>query len=167
MKETVINFHSLYRRYSHDVYRFAFWLCGNADDAKDIVSETFIRVWTAKVPLKTETVKAYLFTIARNLFLQQQRKNRKKMAFDESHVDESPNADIITEMRSELQQTLRNLQTLPEIDRAALILRAFHDLSYEEIARILQFSVSAVKVKIHRARLKLHQIAKNKEGMKR
>lgn len=163
MKETVSNFHSLYRRYAPDVYRFAFWLCGNADDAKDIVSETFIRVWTAKAPVKTETVKAYLFTIARNLFLQQQRKSRRKKAFDENRVDTSPNADVITEMQSELQQTLQNLKILPEMDRAALILRAFEALSYEEIARILQFSVPAVKVKIHRARLKLLQLAQKME----
>jgi len=163
MKETATNFHGLYQRYATDVYRFAFWLCGNSDDAKDIVSETFIRMWTTKVPIRTETVKAYLFTIARNLFLQQQRKSRLRTAFDENRIDAAPNADVVTEMRSELQQTLQNLQKLPETDRSALILRAYHALSYEEIARILQISVSAVKVKIHRARLKLLQIAQSLE----
>jgi len=163
MKETATNFHGLYQRYAPDVYRFAFWLCGNPDDAKDIVSETFIRVWTAKAPVKTETVKAYLFTIARNLFLQQQRKSRRKTMLDKNSVDESPNAEFVAEIQSELQQTLQNLKILPEIDRAALVLRAFDALSYEEIARILQLSVSAVKVKIHRARLKLLQLAPKME----
>jgi Sigma-70 region 2 len=60
-------FHELYSRYAEDVYRFALWLTGNPDDAKDITSETFVRAWTAPEEPRMETVKAYLFTIARNL----------------------------------------------------------------------------------------------------
>ena len=44
---------------------------------------------------------------------------------------------------------------LPEIDRTALLLRAEHELPYDEIARVLQISLSAAKVKVHRARLRL------------
>ena len=40
-------FHELYSRYADDVYRFAHWLTGNPHDARDITSETFVRVWTA------------------------------------------------------------------------------------------------------------------------
>ncbi len=50
---------------------------------------------------------------------------------------------------------LAALQTLPEIDRAALAMRSEDQLPYDEIARVLGLSLSAVKVKIHRARLKL------------
>jgi RNA polymerase sigma-70 factor, ECF subfamily len=56
-------FHELYSRYAADVYRFAHWLTGNPDDAKDITSETFVRAWTAPEEPRMETVKAYLFTI--------------------------------------------------------------------------------------------------------
>lgn len=47
------------------------------------------------------------------------------------------------------------LQTLPEIDRAAFVLRVQHDLPYDEIARVLGISLSATKVKVHRVRKKL------------
>ena len=64
------DFSTLYQRYARDVYRFAFYLCGNRSDAEDITSETFVRVWTSAGPIRAQTVKGYLLTIARNLFLQ-------------------------------------------------------------------------------------------------
>ena len=62
-----MTFHELYSRYSEDVYRFAHWLSGNPEVARDITSETFIRALTALEEPRMETVKAYLFAIARNL----------------------------------------------------------------------------------------------------
>ena len=150
----VTSFHEIYLRYSQDVYRFAFWLCGDSDDAKDITSETFIRLWTAK-EVRIETVKGYLLTIARNLFLQAQRNRKLEVELDENLADATPRADAVMESRSELHAVLAALQSLPEVDRTALILRANENLPHREIAEILSLSVSAVKVKVHRARLKL------------
>ena len=61
------DFENLYQRYARDVYRFALYLCGNTAEAEDIASETFVRVWTIRDTLRAASVKAYLFTIARNL----------------------------------------------------------------------------------------------------
>lgn len=73
----VINFHDLYQKYAQDVYRFAYWLCGDAQDAEDITSETFVRALTSTHEIQTETVKGYLLTIARNLaFKKAKRANR-------------------------------------------------------------------------------------------
>ena len=69
-----MTFHDLYSRYATDVYRFAYWLTGNEHDARDITSETFVRAWTAANEPQTKTVKAYLFTIARNLHRKQWRR---------------------------------------------------------------------------------------------
>ena len=59
----------------------------------------------------------------------------------------------------------RVLQALPEIDRAAFILRVQQELPYEEVARVLQLSLVAVKVKIHRARKKLLIARMSKEAV--
>jgi RNA polymerase sigma-70 factor (ECF subfamily) len=67
----------------------------------------------------------------------------------------------------ELENVLGFLQTLPEVDRAALILRLQDELSYEEIANALEISLSAAKVKIHRARLKLNAYRISQEEMKK
>ena len=64
------DFSSLYRKYAPDVYRFALYLSNKRGEAEDITSETFVRAWTSPESIEVATVKAYLFTIARNLFLQ-------------------------------------------------------------------------------------------------
>ena len=60
--------------------------------------------------------------------------------------------------RSELGSVVALLQALPEIDRAALLMRAFHGLPYQEIAAVLEISLSSAKVKVHRARARLAQM---------
>jgi DNA-directed RNA polymerase specialized sigma24 family protein len=64
----------IYRAYFDDVYRFALWLCGDVTEAEDIVSETFPRLWGSFEDLQVATVKAYLLTIARNVFVSQRRR---------------------------------------------------------------------------------------------
>jgi RNA polymerase sigma factor (sigma-70 family) len=71
------------------------------------------------------------------------------------HAEHMVAVDSGEEHRDELRDTLAELQRLPEIDRAALLLRAEEGFTYEEIARILGRSLPTIKVKIHRARLKL------------
>ena len=60
-------FHSLYRRHAPAVWRFVRSLRADSATADDLVAEAFARAWTAAAPLREESVKAYLFTIARNL----------------------------------------------------------------------------------------------------
>ena len=104
------------------------------------------------------TVKGYLFTIARNLFLQGLRKKSRHVALDEELRDPQASPYKQAEQKAELLAVLAGLQKLPEIDRAALLMRAFDEMPYEEIARALGISLAAVKVKIHRARLALADI---------
>jgi RNA polymerase sigma-70 factor (ECF subfamily) len=152
MKQTETTFTSLYRRYANDVYRFAYWLCGDADEAKDIASETFVRVWTADVEPNRGSIKAFLLTIARNLYLHERRKSKKRAVMPEQVVDQTLQPDQLAEAVSDLQRTMSLLQTLPEIDRAVLLMRAEAGLSYEEIADATGLTLASVKVKIYRAR---------------
>ncbi|MHC4560444.1 MAG: RNA polymerase sigma factor [Planctomycetota bacterium] len=65
----MLTFKDLYETYAPDVYRFTLWLAGDSFEAEDNTSETFIRAWVRISSIRTETLKAYLFTIARNLYL--------------------------------------------------------------------------------------------------
>ncbi|MCJ7434856.1 MAG: RNA polymerase sigma factor [Anaerolineales bacterium] len=157
-------FHEIYERYAKDVYRYACWLSGSADDADDITSETFVRAWVSRGRIRTETVKAYLFAIARNLYLQDHRKAKRQIGINASLADSAPTPDQQVEARLELDRAMQVIQVLPEADRTAFLLRVQHELPYEEIARVMQLPLTTVKVKIHRARLKLAalQIGENK-----
>lgn len=159
----MITFHEIYERYSKDVYRYSFWLSGNAQDADDLTSETFARAWVGRQKIRTETVKAYLFTIARNLYLNQKRTASRKAELSLDYVDPNPGPDHLVESRLELARAMEAIQILSEVDRTAFLLRVQHELPYEEIARILELPLTTVKVKVHRARLKLAEAHLEKE----
>jgi RNA polymerase sigma-70 factor (ECF subfamily) len=151
-------FAALYQKHARDVYHFALYLSGERGEAEDITSETFVRVWASSEPIRTATLRGYLFTIARNLFLQGLRKKSRHVALDDDLRDPQASPYAQAEQKAELQAVLVELQKLPEIDRAALLMRAFDEMPYEEIARAVGISLAAVKVKIHRARLALADI---------
>jgi RNA polymerase sigma-70 factor (ECF subfamily) len=154
----MLNFQSLYESYASEVYRFAYWLAGNSAEAEDVTSETFIRAWTKSTSIRTETLKAYLFTIARNVFLERRRKSSRQVILEDIYPDPTPGPEKVVEFQLELARVRRVLQKVPEIDRAAFVLRVQHDLPYAEIARVLGLSLSSAKVKVHRVRKKLIEI---------
>ena len=152
------SFQELYESYARDVYRFALYLSGDPAVADDVASETFIRVWSSPDTVRLATVKAYLLTIARNLYLMERRRSSRSQSLDETVPDSGPSLLRQVDMKNELERVLRALQELPEADRSALLMRADEGLPYEEIAAALGLPVATVKVKVHRARLKLAQV---------
>ena len=151
----MLTFQDLYTTYSGEVYRFALWLSGDSFTAGDITSETFIRAWVHRSTIRTETLKAYLFTIARNIYLEQGRKLTRQVALEDVHINPAPGPDQVVEAQLDITKVRQILLTLPEIDRAAFTMRVQHELPYAEIARVLEISLAAAKVKVHRVRKKV------------
>lgn len=143
---------ALCRQYSSDVFRFAMHLTRDRHEAEDITSETFVRAWAAPERIRVATVKGYLFTIARNLFLQGLRRTRRHVELSEELPSRAPDPQNRAEQASEVDAVFAKLATLEEIDRSALWLRAVEELPYEEIARMLEITVGTARVKVHRAR---------------
>lgn len=159
----MLTFQELYETYSPDVYRFAYWLAGNSADAEDIMSETFVRAWIKLDTIRTETLKAYLLTIARNTYLEWARKARLQFPLKDTQPDAQPGSETIAEAHADLEMVRTVLQTLAEIDRIAFVMRVQFDLPYAEIGRSLNLSESAVKVKVHRVRKRLLNLRISKE----
>jgi RNA polymerase sigma-70 factor (ECF subfamily) len=151
----MLRFQELYESYATEIYRFALSLSGEPAEAEDITSETFIRAWVNKNAIRTETLKAYLMTIARNAFLERRRKSRREVALEETLPDPAIGPEDRAGTRLELMKIEKILQTFPEIDRAAFVLRVRHGLPYEEIARVLEITLASAKVKVHRVRKRL------------
>src|SRR5262245_3555040 len=161
-------FAALYRAHARDVHRFALFLSGDAALAEDLVAETFVRMWHARPRVDLATVKAYLFAIARNLYLEERRRSARSAPLDDRVADPAPGPMQRAGARDELRAVLAALQELPEIDRAAVLMRAEADMPYGEIASALGITESAAKVKVHRARLKLAVVRRGlHEEMKR
>jgi RNA polymerase sigma-70 factor (ECF subfamily) len=148
-------FEDVYERYAPDVFRFALYLSGSRSDAEDITAETFVRAFVARQRIDAATLKGYLFTIARHLFLKSLRHRGRQAPLPDDLRHPGVSASHRAEARSELEAVLARLQVLPPLDRAALLMRAFQDSPYDEIARWLGISAASARVKVHRARAKL------------
>ncbi len=155
---------TLYRSYAPAVLRFAWGLCGDRARAEDLVSETFVRLLTRAPRIETRTALAYLLAIARNAFLDEVRSGRREVPLpgDLRAPERSPYERI--DDAGQLRAVMERLRSLPEGERAALLLRVDHELSYDEIAGVLGISIAAAKVRVHRARTRL--AAAREEGGK-
>ena len=156
-------FQELYEAHAASVYRFAFSLTRNRQQAEDIVSETFVRAWSRRERIHTETLRGYLFAIARNLFLDGRRDERRRAELDETLVDPAPDPIRRAEAGMALQRVDRGLGRLPEADRSAFLLRVQQDLPYAEVARILGISIVAARVKVSRVRARVAAVCLREE----
>jgi RNA polymerase sigma-70 factor (ECF subfamily) len=161
----MLDFYTLYEMYATQVYRFAYWLAGDGAEADDIRSETFIHAWTHRGSIRTETLKAYLMQIARNVYLERVRRQKRQIRLEDIYCDPHPGPERAAEEHAELAMVQSLLRAQPEVDRAAFLLRVQQELPYDEIARVLQLSIVAVKVKVHRVRKKLLAARMGKEAV--
>lgn len=146
---------ALYRQHALAVFRFALGLCRDRTEAEDIVSEAFARVVTQAHRIQAATARAYLLTVARNVFLDQKRRSTRHARLLRDMEHQPPETAAGFDEQARLAGALEALGTLPEGERAALLLRLDHALPYDQIAAALGISVPAAKVRVHRARLRL------------
>jgi RNA polymerase sigma-70 factor (ECF subfamily) len=158
----ITDFQELYKQHVDDIYRFSLFLCGDKVEAEDITAETFARALTGKAPLVSATVKGYLLTIARNLHLESQRRQKEFTEIAPELPDSRPHLEHAVIHKNELEELQAYLQTFPEVDRSALLLRA-DGLEYNDIANTLDISMASAKVKVHRLRLKLVEWRANRK----
>jgi RNA polymerase sigma-70 factor (ECF subfamily) len=128
--------------------------------AQDIAQESFMRLYKLGAgALPTAEARFWLFRVARNLALNEisRRETRKRLLHRVRDLFRSVDPDPSEHLEREEQKRIlqRLLKSLPEHQRAAILLREQEEMSYAEIARVLNISESKVKVDIFRARSKL------------
>ena len=144
------------------MFRFFLRSLNHHEDAEDLTQRVFIRIYrSAERYLPHAKFSTWIFTIARNLLIDEikKRKRRPQMVFDEyiERVGEVEGA-----RSAELTEILmKQLDTIPENHRTALLLRVQRELSYREIAEVMQSTEASVKTWIHRARLDLRKSLSN------
>ena len=154
-----VDFSALYTQHSRDVYRFALYLCGDASLAQDLTAETFARAWIGRERIRVGTVKAYLLMIARNLYRDVRRRPVNiALAADFEAADPAASPETSAHARGELQRVLSALRQLPDTDREVLLMASVEGLSHHDIAVALGLSADAVKVRVHRARVRLNAV---------
>ena len=169
------DFDALVNRYAPAVYRLARGITRGSQDAEDVVQETFLRAFKhldSFAPSKA-TFKAWLLTIARNQSINVfgSLKRRTLRFLSEYDIDErgtessnSPfsgvekDAESLLAMKQEYSRVEQALERLPERQRTAMLLKAQHDMSYDQIAQVMDTSVSSVESLIFRGRKRLLEI---------
>ncbi|MCX6153920.1 MAG: RNA polymerase sigma factor [Candidatus Kapabacteria bacterium] len=150
-------FEELYSRYSTNLYTYCFKILNDRQLANDIFQEAFIKLLeTQKATSNMTNIAAYLFRIARNLCL-----NEKQKKYHAFVTIEDLNLSINEDIYEQKEQTMiieSALDALPPKFKEILILKEYLDKSYQEIADILEISVSSVRIRIYRAKERLRQI---------
>lgn len=152
----------LYERYSGSVYDYLLRVSGDRPLADDLTGETFYRAMLALDGFRGEaSVKTWLLRIARNLYLRRVERERRTTSLEElqergvffTSKQADPETHLLRQERSQAIQ--RALLSLSESDRSILLLSARENMSCRQIAEVLDISLTAVKVRLYRARLRL------------
>lgn len=156
-------FDQLVERHRRPVYQVCFRFAGNHEDASDLAQEAFVRAWRGLARFKGDAAFAtWLYRIAVNTCLS--RLSVRKPALEPLDADNLMVSDLDAHgqlRRSERVRAVRRaILDLPRKQRAALILRAYHDLSHQQIADILGSSVGTVKANFFHALANLKRILK-------
>jgi len=143
-------------------------MLGNPSEAEDIAQQVFLRIWKSAARYEPRAkFTTWMFTITRNLVFNEVRRRKRKPAVSIEEREEathlvvedtqtaSPGENVL---QRELERAVDDaIQALPEKQRIGVILRRYEEMPYEEIAKVLGLSVSAVKSLLFRARAQLKE----------
>ena len=169
-----LDFNALVDTYQHKLYNIVLRMVGNADDALDIVQEAFLKAYRSLNRFKGQSrVYTWLYRIAVNTALSFRRSAAVQMSRSSVSLDENPHGEDSDSRRevpdstyngsagaeqSEVKEHItRAITELEPEFRTVVVLRDIEDLSYEEIAEILEVPRGTVKSRLHRGRLVLRE----------
>lgn len=171
-------FNTLIRKHETRAYQYAFRLTRNAEEASDVVAESFVRVFNALQNFKGQSAfSTWLYRILTNCFLDIRKREKNRQSTSLESVLLAPEGEVERQVedqgRSPLEEFERNTREakitsavaeLPEYQRAMIVMYHAEMLSYEEIAAALDLPIGTVKSRLNRARLSLRELlAKDEE----
>lgn len=138
------------------LFGFAFRMLGNGEDAKDALQELIYRMWKKRKKLNEQkNIKSYVFTAMHHLCIDELRRRKKSFNIDEV-VDEIPAFAGMTTYVADLVEHIRQeVKRLPYKQRVIIELHDFQEFTYDEIAKMMEMEVNAVRVNLSRARARV------------
>ena len=157
---TVKEYNQAVESYADGIYRFILKNLGDGERARDIVQETFEKLWRRVDEVNGEKVKSYLFSTAYHTMIDMIRKERRQTPIDQISPTEYAHDDQYSDLNEILHVAIRQL---PDDQRSVVLLRDYEGYTYDEISKITGLSESQVKVYIYRARVFLKKYIGNLE----
>jgi RNA polymerase sigma-70 factor (ECF subfamily) len=151
------DFRTAYHEHKDVLYRFARRMTGSAATAEDIVHDAFLSLWrnAAAYDSGRGSLRSFLIGVVRNQTLQRLRRERPQDELEDDALLAAP-VDLAGLERAEM--VARAVAALPALQREALILAEYEEMSLEEIGRAAGVEIAAVKSRLHRARENLRRI---------
>ena len=151
------DFRNAFHAHKDVLYRYVCRMTGSANGAEDIVQECFLALWRKPHAYDPNrgALRAFLLGIARKLVLKRWRDEHPYDSLEEDSSIGGP-VDLLGQERVEM--VARAVQKLPPLQREAIILAEYEELTLEEIARVTESAVSGVKSRLHRARANLRRM---------
>ena len=146
-------------------YNLARWLTRNERDAEDVVQEAYLRALKHFSSFKGGDARPWLLTIVRNTYytwIQRHRLEGFSSSFDEeanAQISDAPDPEMLLLKETDKQLLRRALQKLPTEFLEVIVLREFEELSYQQIADVVQIPLGTVMSRLARARRRLAEIA--------
>lgn len=162
-------FGELYDLYASKIYRFIYFKVSSASDAEDLTAEVFLKTWEyINGGKEVKHFAGLLYRIARNQVIDfyRHKNSQKEEPLEETLLENFSDAGALVkelEKSNELQGLIKNLQRLKDEYREVVTLRFIDELSFGEIAEILQKSQINVRVLLHRALKTLKKIAEQNQ----
>ncbi|MFV0376387.1 MAG: RNA polymerase sigma factor [Mangrovibacterium sp.] len=146
---TADQFNTVVKQYADGIFRFVLKNIRDHEKARDIVQDSFEKLWMHRDQVSPEKLKAYLYTTAYHRLIDLVRKDKRL-----NMVDEVRSEDVHLEQYSDVYEVLNKaILLLPNDQRSVLLLRDYEGYSYKEIADITTLTEAQVKVYIYRARV--------------
>jgi RNA polymerase sigma factor (sigma-70 family) len=153
-------FEALYERHHRGLLSFSRHMLGGLHDAEDVVQHTFVAADAAfrraEIP---KSVRAWLYTVARNRCISIIRAHRDDRALPDPGVPSTENLAEQVEQAENLRELLADLRMLPDDQRAALLLAELGELSHAEVAQVIGVRTRKVKALVYQARQALMSAA--------
>jgi RNA polymerase sigma-70 factor (ECF subfamily) len=154
---TDLEFRNAFHLHKDVLYRFAYRMTGSGTVAEDVVQDCFLHLWRKPDQFDPDrgTLRSWLLGIARNNILKRWRGQRLEEVLDDDAVVTAP---LNIERRERSEIVAGAVAALPPLQREALILAEYEELSLDEIARATGMQIAAVKSRLHRARENLRRM---------
>ncbi len=151
---TVEEFNKTVDLYSDNIFRFVLKSLADEEKAKDIVQDSYEKLWRKIEEVPFEKCKSYLFSTAYHTFIDGIRKEKRQQAYLNEQAVEPAEEQIHPDVNEILHKIILQL---PEDQRSVILLRDYEGYSYKEISELTGLSESKVKVYIYRGRLFLKE----------
>ena len=152
--------HELMKQYQNNLYAVAFNVCKNAEDAEDVVQDTFIQYYTSKKKFESEQhIRAWLIRVVIN-----KAKNMNRTFWRQNKQSLEDYMETLTFETPESENLFETVMNLPDKYRIVIHLFYYEDYTIREIAEILQISESNVKVRLSRGRTLLKETLQEEWG---